>query len=1271
MKQITKKIKRIVFITVCTSLLCSNIIMADEGQNMDGIDSPVKDIFLNENNDLCIETTDVHRTSNITYKTEGLTITQIGDNGDVLYQIPFVEMGVPQTTLVNGIETNIFTIPHSVIESLANDISSNFAQSIIDALNGIGQCNLRVDSVMAVYHNGIKQPGLYGNVDGLYKSMEELMNAEAWRDRFGIMTHFNWRLRLNRLLAENELPDGIKPIIDKNGKISFGAEELQPVVLDYTKDLKKHTTGDAKTGVGIGQPTCNSENQPYFETGNYSNTYNVGHGIPSSEYLKNEIKYSNWHAYADVWGRVEVRIDGCPVTFKWEAVPQREETETITDANGNTTTKTIIIPPVIESSDDFVGGMAATGFEFFNAAACNKFASASVYTRAVNMNGVAFTHSGGATVSASIDSALSKNVNYIEWPEQSAKDIIPRVVWVKDSSAIIKEKQSLESQIGALYRENTKTKNDFLMIDGVTLMNNTKFTGCSFWGDLEEERPTYKEVLAMGPEGVVGSGQTYAYGKQTKEGKEYLRKHDVPTGSSEQEKQIPPTTDNGNYYTSVTLSYTPAMQKGAGASEFGSGSGTPPTGATGISTSHCSRPENEPVFVHTPVVSPVSIRNTRDLQDNNVYNSTSIVSKGNDELNNSNKAYTQLYRDANNIDNDSTQLILDNTYYIHWDDDEISKHLKKISNEPEDLDGYTTEQSYKSDDSSPNHSGRHYDKYVKDKWMKFPFDVVYDGVLYKTSPKNETVGTKSSVGGTVLNITGDYTEWIKIKKPNKYDDSDNGSQINHWRNTPFYIPSFAREIKTGNIYYKSEAINTDGELGKHFDELEEEKNIHYNYSLDGHGASYVATFEVPVQLSGIIYDFTITGLANGGVYQSDASGKNINALCKTKQELKAGPLNRIGSPSIRYLVDGSKTTSIPVNQTLIMRDGKSNIWGKMGSAWKGTNISFTIKTIANMWRNKGDYLRIIPRFTLVTNKGKVLKQTDNELKIYYHNTYGSGRFIEYGSKEDKAPENWNLTKIADKTFDKSYYLKDMTDTANGGKARLYHFGNWANYSANKWNDFGGSSIMTETEILNRESRSNCLSEIILRPELRLLSGEYEQLRSNIKDSGKEYEDLNTYEKSGSINYIKENYTNSDRDKFRYSMQQWFGQYNIPADLFIVDNKKYQETYGTDFDLDKYIDEHNGIQEDDKIFIKGGYLIVNFDIVAYEEGKPHLVYKGNGGGNMWQKEGYENKKDPDDPTNPDPSNPNGPASEYKDGDVIVIDLNRNIKDKYSSGLFNVN
>ncbi len=610
----------------------------------------------------------------------------------------------------------------------------------------------------------------------------------------------------------------------------------------------------------------------------------------------------------------------------------------------------------------------------------------------------------------------------------------------------------------------------------------------------------------------------------------------------------------------------------------------------------------EPVFVHTPVISPVV-----------------ITDKDGHEIPDGGKDRTELVGENPDV---WYQLRLDTEYVMHWDS---MKHREILG--------------YGDSGESPSK----YDKYTENKWMKFPFEVLYDGVYYELQADN-------------------YTNWIKIKKPADWRDTTD----NHWIDTPIYIPSYAREMgeagNEGSIFYKVEAINVDGDLAEHYAEEEEKGNIWFDLVLADDGAKYVATYEIPIQLSGWIYDFTITGTNNGSLYAGESElGSNELSFVMSKNEKKIGKKNRFGEDNIRYLLDGTLTGSWPELNTITLTDGKSKQFAKQGALWKGQTFSFEIKTIANLW-NSSDKVDIVPTFTYVDNSGN--KVDSDNIKVFYHNPDGSGPYIEYGTSRDTLSSNWSSTSIGTKMQEGAYYTSDMTDTENGGTARKYHFGDWSSFTAEQYNkNYGltGANELTSEKVLRRTSKSYCLSHIVLGQQLRLFSGEWEQLSWNTQETPTEFENVKRYSDLDGDDVVDTDWEAEDTERFRYSMQTWYGQFYVPSDLFIVDLNKHPG-----FDMERYMTTANGglgIQEDDPVFEKSGYLIVNFDIRTYKLGKAHLRYSGGAaGGNMWETEGFNTAPLTDDPT---------PIAGFEEGDVVVIDLEKSVKDKYSPGIFGVN
>ncbi len=543
----------------------------------------------------------------------------------------------------------------------------------------------------------------------------------------------------------------------------------------------------------------------------------------------------------------------------------------------------------------------------------------------------------------------------------------------------------------------------------------------------------------------------------------------------------------------------------------------------------------------------------------------------------------------------------------------------------------------------------------------------------------------------------------------------NITSTNHWRKTPFYIPSYAKEIFGSNknsIYCRVEAYNVNDAFGKqHSEEYEEQHNKQYTYDYYDDGAMYVATYKIDCQLSGWIYDFTVTGtsdlssfMANKSLTDTIESAKM--AFCKYKWDKKLGVLNRLGTPYLRYRRDGSTITPYPYENTLVLTKGKSNQWTQMGSLPKGTQFSYSFKTIANL-NNNNDSVHIKPSFRYINENGK--KYDMDEILVYYNaknenpfkNNNISGVspnklgekdvYVQYGSDKDNA--NAQYVKLADEEFDYSYYSGNVNKTPDTW--RTLHLGGAPLYTAQNLG-------ISEQEFMQRETICYTMSNITLNPNLRMFSGEFEQLKTNELDGysfgnaafstygdivHKEYDTSeNNYDEEKRV--IKHSYVNSEFyklgkiDDFMKSMQTWFGQYYVPSSLYVVTKDSLQRAgVSTDlahFDLYQYINSKGGIKEGDPIFEpNSGYLVVNFKIVTYMGGDagnvPHLAYfGGEGGSDGWNIEGFDYKQDinEDGKIDPEPDKKKNPDI-LESGDVVVIDLSKTLGDMYTSGIFNIN
>lgn len=91
-------------------------------------------------------------------------------------------------------------------------------------------------------------------------------------------------------------------------------------------------------------------------------------------------------------------------------------------------------------------------------------------------------------------------------------------------------------------------------------------------------------------------------------------------------------------------------------------------------------------------------------------------------------------------------------------------------------------------------------------------------------------------------------------------------------------------------------------------------------------------------------------------------------------------------------------------------------------------------------------------------------------------------------------------------------------------------------------------------------------------------------------------------------------TSVDGERANAAVQRWYGEYSLPADVYVVKKGTDLAAYG----------RSNRLDEKSSVFLKKGYIVVNFNIETIREGntaKPHLQYIHAPLMNQWQLEGY--------------------------------------------------
>lgn len=1278
-------------------------------------------LYIDSNYNIHLDTGDKKRTSSIWYRTIGFTAVECGtpDNPsakiDTTNQSPRLRFQGTSTSEDGYSQYNSFMKPwQEVTGSLGASVvipGKSVTQRAQEAMDGTGPGMwLRMDCVMVIYHGSVMKNHLYDNVGNYNRNPAEIMAAEPWANPSGLKTHFKRYIYIGN---KPEDPEPLKPE-EEDGEKNWQIRDA--------KSENTRVAGHFK-----------------YATGNRCGEYDLNQGIPSGRGLTNDYLASEWYGETSVWARTKTTskyMGKNSNIHSWYWATESQWNEEIGEYEDVKVKKEI----VVTDSYDEVGGWHAIGdggdehmgvavsFQYIADLGIYDFEGADIYNSAYG--GTSYDSNVETQVEAihypkkvnngeaeDADEAkgvdLAKYENYkdkwpledTDWDASSKKHINPAnpgkdfFSWdelhnakycervdlgpFEDYATALEEARILWRDYKRNARKNIKdgttTRNDKLVINGQTLMLNEDVIGVH-WIENPANIPDWTVCTEC-----AGPSQFQYGGMGTT-----MMNIDVGIEQESHDVWIDETKPNGAYNTGIKATYarigrkdyipwpcfaSSAIQKG----EWFQGEVSSDTGAApnSISDGHLtpSNQSNDGVIqVHTPIVAPITI-GTMQIGKGKTSSTTTTTP-------------TDKTQQCNQIAG-ITQLRLDDDYVVDWEEiGRVTDH-RGIQNY-----GQNSEMKY--------------DEFVENKYVTFPFDVWYNGVFYEAkegwpSDHNPIEGEHGK-----WNITGPHTQWIEVEAPSSWDKACSVSykadpsetkstfkqifSTNHWRKTPFYIPSFADEIfgesDYNSIYCRVEAYNVHDAFGtEHTQEQEHKYNKNYTYAYYDDGAKYVATYKVDIQLSGWAYDFTVTGTSDRNSFMSDVSiDKNIQnnkiSFTQYKWDKKIGTQNRLGTEYLRFRRDGSTVAPYPAVNTLVLRKGKSNQWDQLGALPKGTEFSYSFKTIANLYHDD-DKVKILPTFRYISADGKEYDM--DKIKVYYNaknenegNKAGTKDvYVEYGSDKDK--QNVALVKLADEEFNYSYY--GGVTNENPANWRTLPLGGHTSYSA-------GKQGITVQEFMERTTPCYTLSTIELGSRLRMLSGEWEQLKTNTwtgemrGTSGfatygdfthKEYKNDESDSGYDPVTHtMKHDYINSEFYKtgkiyeFMDSMQTWFGQYYVPSNLYIVTEDTVKQA-GTDlehFDLYDYILKKGGIKADDPIFVTdSGYLVINFKIVTYMNGKAHLAYYGgNGGENGWTKEGFDFTQD---------INDDGTPEELKSGDVVVVDLSKSLADMYSSGLFNIN
>lgn len=357
---------------------------------------------------------------------------------------------------------------------------------------------------------------------------------------------------------------------------------------------------------------------------------------------------------------------------------------------------------------------------------------------------------------------------------------------------------------------------------------------------------------------------------------------------------------------------------------------------------------------------------------------------------------------------------------------------------------------------------------------------------------------------------------------------------------------------------------------------------------------HAATDEVSVEVIGRLYDFHITDIA-------DYNWQNVFRT-------QSGSANPTG---VSYwvgqkLIDGDPRGNKEI-YTLTIRPGSHPLRGyKNVSVKTGYHFKFDFKTKGNMF-GPLDGIRIMPSFYFVSKDGKPVNargDTRVPVDLYYNNN--KSNFIKVGSAQDQVQRYVILNERL-----RNVPAVELTDTAS---YKYNHYGQTGGLNKNQF-------IQNYLNVFTKQKTPVGSYSLLILPE---------QLRTFLR--------------------LQENIPGPvDPERANVSIQKWYGEYSLPAEPFVV-------LAGTN--VAEYGRTHGGLNSKSPIFLKNGYIVVNFNIESIQAGNlknPHLQYINAPLMNQWELEGYRRNI----------QDSFGTRFHLRDGDVVFYNADRSSRDDFSS------
>ncbi|MEK5187115.1 DUF5704 domain-containing protein [Solibacillus sp. FSL W7-1324] len=401
----------------------------------------------------------------------------------------------------------------------------------------------------------------------------------------------------------------------------------------------------------------------------------------------------------------------------------------------------------------------------------------------------------------------------------------------------------------------------------------------------------------------------------------------------------------------------------------------------------------------------------------------------------------------------------------------------------------------------PGYGKRDYQKWIKEKMVKFPFDV-YSETKQSYYPSNT---------------------WIKVPVD--------------MQEAKFFMPVWVTE---GRYKVEFKAIAENAPASNGMEEKEANKTIP-NGNVEGHpSAAHTATDSLTVDVVGRLYDLQITDVTD---HNWQYMFRQMDNLTPTGNKFNVGLKN----------IDGANRGN--VEPFTLPLSHASNTNGLINNAVKlGYTFKFDVKTKGDMQSNT-DAIRIKPTFFFVSNDGRNRQEVD----LYYNDNRNI--FVKVGSTEDNiyrevalnetsrfVPNN-ELTNNAYQYFDNAerYGLKEI--------AQDYFRTGFATHYMRKMSKEAVQTGPYAWQLLNWK--------------LRTFRGPNE-------------------------NVVGASATMVPKPDLVTKEQTWYGEYSLPSKTYAIPKGSNLATVGA-------------VDDTHSIFLKNGYIVVNFDVQTINEGDTANLY----------------------------------------------------------------